>query len=619
MSDESMLGKTHIVETFRAEGPVRSYKGRTTDGRYVSVKVVETTESDAADALERLHTIAALQAPVLAAILETGHTDDGYYVVREWVEGTHLGTSPLPPTLTREKLASAVADALDGVAAVNAQGLAHGDIRPSNIVVTPEGATKLVDALIPAAPLGAGQDPPKTAYYTSPEEIAGDKPKAAADIYRAGLVLYEALAGKPPFAGVDAEAVLDAHRNQTPLAPSTFVPESPKGLDPVVVRSLGKTPDQRYASAADMAAAIRGALASKKIPVWVWIAGAAVILLGLLGAFAASQGGPSGALLLLGCQSQVAVPQIVGMQQDAAVGALQQAGFKAGAVGQVETLTVAPGTVTTQTPAAGALAPSGSAVAFSIAVTSKVTVPNVTGQTQEAATTQLAEAGLRAEPISYVNDSKAKPGFVMQQNPAAAAEVTVGIPVALTVSKGPKQGQVPNVVGLSESDAMSTLEAAGYAGKSTKATSADVAAGNVISQSPAAGTVIEAGTSVTITVSKGAPAAPTVAVPNVVGLGVLDAVTQLNDAGLKVGFTFVADDKNVLKISAQDPAAATQVDPGSKVTISIGLPSFLLAQPAPEPLPAPSPAPTSSTAPAPSPTPTPTTPTSPTVPGTTTP
>ncbi len=609
MSDESILSSAQITETFRAEGPVRSYRARTGDGREMCVKTVLASQEEAAEALGRFASLRAIRSPVLASIIEFGQTENGYYVVREWVHGTHLGSTPLPPAMTPDVLAKAVADALDALAAIHTKGLVHGDIRPSNIVVTYEGKTKLVDTLIPGVPVGRAGDPASSARYTSPEEIAGQAPTAATDLYRMGLVLHELLAGSPAFDGSDAAEVIEGHRSVTAAAPSAVAPGSPVALDPVVAVALNKAPEERFPSAAVMAKAVRTAIGVRTSRRWVWIMLAAMLAVALVG-------GGVGAWWWFGQAPSVVVPQLVGQQRADAESALRKIGLTVGKVTEEQTLAQPPGTVTAQTPKAGAEAAAGSAVSISVATTPKVMLPMVIGAPIEDAQVRLAQSGLRTGAITYELDRKVRPGFVKSQIPSEATEVTVGVPVALTVSMGGVAGRVPDVVGLSANDASTVLVAAGFGSRVKKKASAAIAPGDVMSQKPKAGSALLAGIPVDITVSTGVKDATGTVVPQLTGQGVVEAIQSLIGLNLHMGFSFVEDSANPLKVTALTPAAGTAVDPGSRVILSVGLPGWALLQTVPGE--APEPAPATSAVP-PTTTPAPAATTSPTTPSTTTP
>ncbi|HEY5472876.1 MAG TPA: PASTA domain-containing protein, partial [Candidatus Limnocylindrales bacterium] len=406
--------------------------------------------------------------------------------------------------------AAAVARGLSGLAALHAAGLVCGDLKPTDFVVTPDGGTKLVDVLMPPRRPGTDGQAPQTAYYTSPEELQGVHPTYQSDLYRAGLVLYEVLTGTPPFDGIDATAVAEGHASGIPELPSVVNPASPKGLDDVAMRSLSKDPALRYPSADAMKQAI-DAQPDRKIP-WLWISLAAVVavIAIILLIPGPTQSGYSPWWLPQGrpaAPSAIKVPGVVGKTQSSAEASITAAGLLIGKVSQLTTLDYAPGVVTTQSPAPGVSVSPSSSVAFTVAILPAASVPNVTGVSVSDATGLLANEGLRVGTLSYANDPKAKPGFVMSQSPVAGPTVGIGTAVALTVSRGPQTGLAPNVAGLSEDDARATLSAAGYRVTSAKATNRSVPAGNVISQSPATGGAASAGSSVAIIVSSGAPQA----------------------------------------------------------------------------------------------------------------
>ena len=189
----------------------------------------------------------------------------------------------------------------------------------------------------------------------------------------------------------------------------------------------------------------------KKRKTWIWIL-VAVLVLAAAGIIYASQSSDSGGLLLL-FGGNATVPQVVGLTQQDAEAAIVDAGLTVGQASESPTLAVAPGVVFAQAPAASAKVEKGSAVDISVAAIPTVGVPDVTAKTLSDASAVLAEEGLLVGTTTYVYDSNVKAGQVKSQDPEAGAQARIGSAVALTVSKGQEAGQVPNVVGLSESDA----------------------------------------------------------------------------------------------------------------------------------------------------------------------
>ncbi len=318
----------------------------------------------------------------------------------------------------------------------------------------------------------------------------------------------------------------------------------------------------------------------KRISPWVWVGvGVAVLVVAALVYYSAQSTEGDGGLAFLFGRRTTTVPSVVGQTQTDAQNAITAAGFSVGQVSQLATLDVAPGLVVEQSPSAETKAKEGSAVDISVATIPGATVPNVVGKTESAASEMLAEEGLRIGTVSYVYSSSAAAGEITTQDPSAGTEVSVGAAVSIKVSKGKETDQVPNVVGLSESDAESTLKGAGFTVTTTKAANANVPPGDVISQSPAAGTVVAPGSSVTITVSTGEPSAPKATVPDLVGKSVADAFNALQNANLKMNIKFAASADYVLKVAEQEPGSGTSVDQGTVVTVTIGLPSFTFEKP----------------------------------------
>jgi beta-lactam-binding protein with PASTA domain len=311
----------------------------------------------------------------------------------------------------------------------------------------------------------------------------------------------------------------------------------------------------------------------------------------------------------------IAVPGVVGLAEADAVLQLETSGLVAGTVSEEPTLGVEPGIVVSQDPGPDAEVPEGSSVDLAVSAIPVTEVPDVVGSESSEAKAELAEAGLVAGEItgSYSDDVEA--GVVLSQLPEAGMEVEVASTVVLEVSLGSATNAVPDVVGLTSTDAVEVIEAAGFAANQRKSTSDTVEAGTVFDQSPAAGTLAEAGTTVQLTVSTGPPAGPAApqpeaepepepapepeperpeppapepevaTVPDLIGMRVLESVRALRQADLGFQVTWGPTPDNYLRVIAQDPGAGTETDPGTVVTITIGLPQFLFDGVEVQPLP----------------------------------
>jgi beta-lactam-binding protein with PASTA domain len=202
----------------------------------------------------------------------------------------------------------------------------------------------------------------------------------------------------------------------------------------------------------------------------------------------------------------VPVPSVVGDTQAGATSALTTAGFVLGTVSSQPSNTIPPGTVISQDPAAGTDAALGSAV--SLAVSSGVSVPDVTGQPLTTALLTIADAGLGVGTITSQYSATVPGGDVVSESPPAGTGVAAGFPVNLVDSQGPApvMTQVPEVGGDTQSAATAALTAAGLTlGSVTQQASSTVPLGEVVSQSPAAGESVVVGSTVTLVISSGAP------------------------------------------------------------------------------------------------------------------
>lgn len=295
-----------------------------------------------------------------------------------------------------------------------------------------------------------------------------------------------------------------------------------------------------------------------KIRPWMLAAAAAVVVAIIAIAFALFGGGSS------------RVPEVVGLPQDEAVAAIEDAGFVVGSVEGTESVAVAEGTVVVQDPAAGAELAEGGSVSIVVAGAPKTeAVPDVKGMTQARAVALVEEAGFEAK-VTRRADVFVEKGLVIEQDPVGDAQATPGSTVTIVISEGPqpKEVEVPDVSGLARVDAERALRELGFAISVGQAASSDVALDVVISQLPKAGERLLEGSRVGIVISSGPPTAEAVAVPDVVGTMLTDAEQTLSDAGFQaVPSGSKGKGKPANQVIGQVPAAGEMAQPGSSVVI----------------------------------------------------
>src|SRR5271165_2454721 len=201
----------------------------------------------------------------------------------------------------------------------------------------------------------------------------------------------------------------------------------------------------------------------------------------------------------------VTVPKVEGLTQDAATTAITAAKLTGGTVTQQTSNTVATGNVISQDPASGNSVAQGSRVNLVISLGPQmVTVPNVEGLTQDAATTAITAAKLIGGTITQQTSNTVTTGKAISQDPASGSSVAPGSPVNLVISSGPQMVTVPNVEGLTQDAAATAIRAAKLTvGTITQQTSNTVVIGNIISQDPASGSSVAQGSPVNLVISSG--------------------------------------------------------------------------------------------------------------------
>jgi eukaryotic-like serine/threonine-protein kinase len=237
-------------------------------GRGVALKVATAGDATAAAQLAREESaLRAVGPPVAPALLGSGKLADGSpYLALELLQPPTLADRlhEIGGPMKRAEFAGRAAALCDAVGAVHSLGFLHLDLKPQNVFLEP-GGVRLIDFGI-ARPLRErrvrGTSFAGTPEYASPEQCE-ERPEldARADLYALGVLLFEMLTGRPPFAG-DAQAVRDAHIGVRPPRPSQLAPVT-AAVEEVILHALNKDRTRRYASAAELKAALQGALAAE--------------------------------------------------------------------------------------------------------------------------------------------------------------------------------------------------------------------------------------------------------------------------------------------------------------------------------------------------------------------
>ena len=446
---------------------------------------------------------AALNHPSIVAVYDTGEeqvaTPSGQhitvpFIVMEYVEGHTVrslisGGDPVPI----EEGVEIVVGVLSALEYSHREGIVHRDIKPGNIMLTPTGQVKVMDFGIARAMTDSAATMTQThavvgtAQYLSPEQARGEVVDARSDLYSTGCLLYELLTGQPPFTGDSALAVAYQHVGETPKTPSSVAPDIPEVLDRVVLKALAKDRNDRYSDAAhmraDLLAAVRGGrVEAPATAVW-GAAGAAAGATAVTTPLAAAEatrtmsatttatraGGPAPAEEDPPRKSRWWVWLLAFLGVAAAVG--------------IVALVLTNGNQEPPPP-------------------ETVAVPDMTGLDQVGARQELEDVGLVPSIVDDVPSDTVEEGLFVESDPPVGTEIEVGKTVEIAFSSGPEAVSVPNVVGMTQDQAASTLEAAGLtSGSVTEVNDPSAAAGDVVATDPAADSSAAPGSRVNLTVA----------------------------------------------------------------------------------------------------------------------
>lgn len=570
---------------------------------------------------------ANLSHPNIVGVYDWGAQDGTYFIVMEYIDGPSLSKvlrtdGPLHPRRAAE-IASEVAA---GLGFAHSRGVVHRDVKPGNVLLTRSGESKVTDFGIARAMSSPDEDLTQagsvmgTATYFSPEQAQGLPVDPRSDLYSLGVVLYELVTGRAPFAGDTPLAIAYKHVQDAPEPPSNLISNLPVGLEAIIMKLLSKRPDDRYRSAEDLRADLHRFLAGEQTAAEregflvgaaagttamayaaedatsvqpATVVGAAPIatehydeeepeerrsrtglFIALLVLLLALLGG----LLYWFAQSlddgdMVTVPGVVGLTIEEAQSRLDDAGLKS-EVTREPSAQVEAGRVISQDPSRDDQIQKGGTVKLVVSSgQEQVAVPAVVGRPQAEAEKTLTDAKLRVR-VDTVESSDVEPGIVVEQNPAADEKVPPDTEVTIVVSTGVGEAIVPDVAGQPLAQAQAALQAEGFRfANASEEPSDKVPQGSVIRTDPPGGTSLKRNSVVQIVVSSGRELAE---VPTVTGQTESRATSTLEARGFDVEVrpeSLQPGDPNAGRVIRQDPGGGQRVDPGSRIVIVVGVES----------------------------------------------
>ena len=520
--------------------------------RTVAIKTLKPNYVEQEKFVERFkreaQTAANLNHPNIVQIFDWGIGDEPFFVM-EYIEGNTL-TSIIANkrTISMNDILFIGAQVSSGLQAAHSKGLVHRDIKPGNIMITPEGKVKVTDFGIVSLQ-NEESDITKTgsilgtASYISPEQAQGKPVSKESDLYSLGTVLYELITGRPPFEGDTPIATATKHITDKPEKLSTYRANIPKGIENAVLKLLHKYPKDRFKNAEDLRAVLLQQktqlqaiqtqenlvdLTSPKIKYRFTLPALIISLSIVIGTIWTLTRIFDGLPVDGGTQIVVEVPDLTGSSQTEALNDLQSLGFKVGIENSAHPDVPEGSVIRTQPPANTSTNPDTLVTIIVSVGPEAYPIPYVVDLETERAIYVIEESGFTIGQKIEVNDDNVPIGFIISQNPMAGKKMGPGSTVDLVISSGPSLIELGDLSRKSVEDATQILETLGLTFETLEEYSEDIEEGLVAGTLPEAGEIITPDDVVTIIVSLGIK----IEVPEVEGLTYQDAIDKLEEAGL---------------------------------------------------------------------------------------
>ena len=546
-----LLGNRYeIIEKIGNGGMAMVYRAKDQIlNRFVAVKILRDEFTTDEEFIKRFsieaQSAASITHPNIVSVYDVGNEGNLYFIVMELIKGKTLKEIIIEeggalPWKWSTNIAIQIASALE---TAHKNNIVHRDIKPHNIIITEDGIAKVTDFGIAKAvsnsTITAFGSTIGSVHYFSPEHAKGGYTDSKSDLYSLGVVMYEMLTGRVPFDADTPVSVALKHMQEEPVAPIEINEKIPSSLNDIILKAMRKDTTIRYQSATEMLRDLNRALkdpngdfvdnsnyssvdsSTRVIPTinnenirtertqtekkqnFFANHKKLSIFLGIVILFFVSIFGTN-LFFKLTKPKETAIPNLVGITKEEAEKAITDSKLVVGEVKEEYNTDVEKGYVISQDPAYREKynIKEGTKINYVVSLgVEETTVPKVVGKTEEEAIQALEEAKLKYE-IKEENSKKVEAGYVIEQETDADKTVNAGDTVVIHVSTGVKKITAPSVLGKSEKDATKELKNAGF--KVIVATEEDTSKDNdkVLKQSIDAGTEVEDGSSITITINQ---------------------------------------------------------------------------------------------------------------------
>jgi eukaryotic-like serine/threonine-protein kinase len=592
--------------------------------RRVAVKVLRPQYAADDEFVRRFYheaeSAARLSHPNIVNTYDVGREGDMYYIVMELVDGPSLAEIIAADGKLPEPVAiDYAAQICTGLAYAHRTGLLHRDIKPANILVTKDDVVKLSDFGIARAVSAQTMAMTKpglvmgSVFYISPEQAQGQELHETSDLYSVGVVIYQMLTGALPFIGESPVTVALKHiADPVPMLDASELGISP-ALAAIVNKLLQKNPENRFRSASEVASALREARERPSVAAYPMrddapthfgpaappprrspmpdraaytysslaaederrsrigsAVVAAVIVVALLATAAGYWIFGRGIAAFGG---NVVVGNYSNMSDVDAEAAIVNAGLVARVI-KTASDTVPANEIIRQNPAPGTAVSRNSVVELQVSNgLPLIGLRDVRSFSVNDAQRILTDDGFKVkENRKYDNAPK---DSVIDQKPKPRTQLRKGSLVTLVVSDGPQSVAVPNFVNMSLSDAQALASKAGVSiAQSQSSSYPGVPANTIAWQDASPGSLVDRGTSVRVLVSTGNAGenpAQMISVPSVIGQAYADAISTLGSENFTAKVQFSVQATQNGEIVAQDPAAGTQAQSGSIISLTLSV------------------------------------------------
>ena len=596
-----IAGRYEILSQVGSGGMADVYKAKDHKlNRYVAVKVLKPEFREDRTFIRKFKSeaqaAAGLTHPNIVNVFDVGDDEGVYYIVMELIEGITLKEYISKKGKLSVKEATSIAIQVSmGLEAAHSHKIVHRDVKPQNIIISTDGKVKVTDFGIARAASSntISSNVMGSVHYSSPEQVRGGYSDEKSDIYSLGITIYEMVTGRVPFDGDTTVSIAIKHLQEEMVPPSTYAPDLPHSLEQIIYKCTQKSVDRRYNNMEEVIADLKRSLID-----------------------------PDGDFVTLSQVESGAATRVI---SDEELGEIKQTsnkkqleealevekeirGEESESETRKENVQKKPDRKKKQRKSRTRLVPillflvgAAALVAVIVIISRKsgliedekeptpativeeptpeastaIIVPDLTGMTEAEALEAVNDLGIG---VQYVGEesSTEDQGRISSTDPPAGAEVEKNSTLRYYLSKGDRGLIVPAFTDVSAIQLQRQMEEAGLQVASVKEYSeaddygnALVEPGYVIALDPAPGTEMEAGDTVTMTVSRGLDFGTAAEMPNVVGLMKDDALTVLGKF-IDIDIIEVENgDQPDGEVMSQSVEAGTQVDPDEPVTITI--------------------------------------------------